>query len=240
MNALCPIVWAVVAAAQGTGSTTVPAVPVEIVLVGAEPARREMQAAIQTVLTADPALSWSERDVAPGDLLSTPLGSGQRRQIRIDLADSSRARIVVPARQPSLFAAVRMVEPPAASEAGHQAVFRETVAQVVSALVRAMRDDASAGSRPESKTSLPSSSPPERERSRPTGIRRELSPPKPDSAPPRRPVEGSASRLMRAPTRRRFCSESRATTATGSVYPHHWSCAGRRGGHCWLCGRPES
>jgi hypothetical protein len=132
---LCAIPWSTVVMA-GT-----PARQVQILLVGPQPARRDLEGAIRTVLGQDPDLSWAARDMIPVEVLSAAPRPGQLPQLWIDVTDPLRVRILVPARTPAMPGTVRIVDSVASSGPGHEAALRETVSQIVSATVWTLRND---------------------------------------------------------------------------------------------------
>jgi hypothetical protein len=113
---------------------------VEIVIGGSEPSRHEMEKAIRSLLGTDSDVSWSARETFPDLLSSDPKPSGVI-QIRIDVTDASRVRIVVPLHEPEGATLVRTVDAPAPGEEGREPVLRETAAQIVSATVRALQGE---------------------------------------------------------------------------------------------------
>ncbi len=111
---------------------------VEIVVAGPEPGRGEMEAALRAALGTDIELTWSERDALPAaDRMA-------RDQIWIDVTDSPRVRIAWSAVGSAPSPVIRTIDPAAAAISSdaesHEPVIRETVAQIVSATVRALRD----------------------------------------------------------------------------------------------------
>jgi hypothetical protein len=113
---------------------------VEIVIGGSEPSRHEMEKAIRSLLGTDSDVSWSARETFPDLLSSEPKPSGVI-QIRIDVTDASRVRIVVPLHEPEGATLVRTVDAPAPGEEGREPVLRETAAQIVSATIRALQGE---------------------------------------------------------------------------------------------------
>jgi hypothetical protein len=117
--------------------TTRPA-RVEVVTVGAGPARAEMDRAVRDVVGALPELTWTDGDAGAGDRAS---------QVLIDVTDRVRVRIVAKGA-PSVTEPAASAPPPVVREvviAGLSPdVARETVAQIVQTTVRAMLDPAGA------------------------------------------------------------------------------------------------
>jgi hypothetical protein len=135
MNAVGAIIYCLMMAAA-------PGAPfsrrVEIVVAGPEPGRGEMEAALRAALGTDIELTWSELDALPAADRLAP------NQIWIDVTDSPRVRIAWPAVGSAPSPVIRTIDPAAAAISSdaesHEPVIRETVAQIVSATVRALRD----------------------------------------------------------------------------------------------------
>ena len=159
MNAILPILWIATTAPPGADASPPPAPivaaptpmqprgalarPIEIVLVGAESDRRDMEAALQALVGPDAAVSWSARDALPGVQALAERGPDAVNQIWIDVTDSSRVRVVLPAAAPATSPIVRIVDSPASDGDLHQPVMRETVAQIVSGAVHALHAETS-------------------------------------------------------------------------------------------------
>jgi hypothetical protein len=135
MNAVSAIVCCLMMAT----APDAPAVrQLEIVVAGPEPGRGEMQAALQATLGTDIELTWSERDSLPAADRMAP------HQIWVDVTDSPRVRIAWSPGGAVPSPVFRTIDPAGAALSSdaesHEPVIRETVAQIVSATVRALRD----------------------------------------------------------------------------------------------------
>jgi hypothetical protein len=135
MNAVSAIVYCLMMAT----APDAPAVrQVEIVVAGPEPGRGKMQAALRATLGTDIELTWSERDSLPVADRMAP------NQIWIDVTDSPRVRIAWSPGGAVPSPMFRTIDPAGAALSSdaesHEPVIRETVAQIVSATVRALRD----------------------------------------------------------------------------------------------------
>lgn len=131
-TALACFFAAVLAAGKAYANASV----VEIVTVGPEPQRREMEVALRSLLASDPRLSWVAEDAAPASPQEQPQGPPR---IWIDVATAGQFRIIVPVDAPSGQVSVRTVTAQDSDEASATTAARETVAQIVGECVRALR-----------------------------------------------------------------------------------------------------